>query len=242
MHQKNDFKIKTEQFEGPMEVLLDLIEKRKLSINELSLSNVTDDFISYVKSKDAFPMDESAQFILVASILLLIKSKSLLPNLELTEDEEQSVEDLELRLKLYKLFKELSIKIGDKYGDEVLYSPTKAYIFDNIFAPSKDCKLSLIHDVARDMIKTLPQIYKIPEKIVKKVISLEEMITGLTERIKEGIKMSFNDFSKETSKGDRVNIIVSFLALLELVKRGSIEANQTNRFDDIEFGKRIYHL
>ncbi|MEK7117749.1 MAG: segregation/condensation protein A, partial [Patescibacteria group bacterium] len=82
-----DFKVKTGDFEGPLELLLELIEKRKLHINDVSLSQVADDFIAHIKSLEEFPMNDSADFILIASTLLLIKSKSLLPTLELTEDE-----------------------------------------------------------------------------------------------------------------------------------------------------------
>jgi len=78
------FEIKTERFEGPFDLLLDLIERRKISINEVALAKVTDNFISYIESHEDFPMKESAQFIFVAATLLLIKSKSLLPNLELS--------------------------------------------------------------------------------------------------------------------------------------------------------------
>ena len=91
------FAIKHEKFEGPLELLLDLIEKRKLFINDIALAKVADDYVEYVKTVGDFPLSESAQFILIASTLLLIKSKSLLPNLELSEDEKGNIADLERR-------------------------------------------------------------------------------------------------------------------------------------------------
>ncbi len=72
------FTIKTDKFQGPLDVLLDLIEKRKLHINEISLAKIADDYVSHVNNLGQFPIAESAQFILIASTLLLIKSKSLL--------------------------------------------------------------------------------------------------------------------------------------------------------------------
>src|SRR3989344_4019754 len=93
-----DFKVKVGQFEGPLELILDLIEKRKLHISDLSLSQIADEFIEHTKSYEDFPISDSADFILIASTLLLIKSKSLLPNLSLTEEEQESIEDLENRL------------------------------------------------------------------------------------------------------------------------------------------------
>jgi len=82
------FTIKTESFEGPLDLLLDLIEKRKLYISDISLAKVTDDFIEHIKNIGGIEIGESAHFILVASTLLLIKSKSLLPELALTEEEQ----------------------------------------------------------------------------------------------------------------------------------------------------------
>ena len=97
----NEYQVKTHIFEGPLDTLLSLIEKRKLFINDISLSKVADDYIAYIKSLENFPIADSAHFILIASTLVLIKSKSLLPNLTLSEEEEHSIEDLEARLREY---------------------------------------------------------------------------------------------------------------------------------------------
>src|SRR3989344_5879114 len=107
----NDFKVRVGQFEGPLELLLELIEKKKLHISDVSISQVADEFIEYIKSFETFPTADSADFILIASTLLLIKSKSLLPNLSLTEEEQGSIEDLENRLVIYKKYKELSANL-----------------------------------------------------------------------------------------------------------------------------------
>ena len=94
------YRVKLSQFEGPLAALLDLIEKRKLSINEISLAKVTDQYVEYLKSLEGFPMEEVAGFIAVASTLLLIKSSSLIPSLELSEEETGEIKDLECCLKL----------------------------------------------------------------------------------------------------------------------------------------------
>ena len=80
------FEVKHGEFKGPLEVLLDLIEQKKLHINDVALSRVTDDFLEYTRGHGGFPIAEGAQFAFVASALLLIKSKSLLPNLSLTRE------------------------------------------------------------------------------------------------------------------------------------------------------------
>src|SRR3990167_10380841 len=110
------FAVKTQVFEGPLDLLLELISKRKLFVNDVSLSQVTDDFIAYIQEHDEFPLSESAEFILVASTLMLIKSRSLLPTLELTEEEEESIHDLEDRLALYARTKELAVELKSIFG------------------------------------------------------------------------------------------------------------------------------
>ncbi|MDD4989460.1 MAG: segregation/condensation protein A, partial [Candidatus Pacebacteria bacterium] len=131
------YKIKTEVFEGPLDLLLSLIEKRKLLINEISLAQITDDYIAYIKNTGNQTMGESANFILIASTLLLIKSRSLLPNLSLSEEEEQSIDELEHRLKIYKEIKELSVHIAERFGKEMIFAPQMRK-FDPVFSPDKD--------------------------------------------------------------------------------------------------------
>ena len=92
----SEYKVKTENFEGPLELLLSLIEQKKLFVNEVSLASVTEDYISYVKSFSNIPTSKQiadiSYFIMIAATLILIKSKSLLPNLNLTTEEETETE------------------------------------------------------------------------------------------------------------------------------------------------------
>ncbi|MEK7668988.1 MAG: ScpA family protein [Patescibacteria group bacterium] len=236
-----DFKVKVGDFEGPLELVLDLIEKRKLHISDLSLSQVADEFIEHIKSFEEFPMSDSADFILVASTLLLIKSKSLLPNLPLTEEEQGSIEDLESRLISYKKYKELSGGLSKIFGN-FLYFARENKKANVVFSPTSDISLSSLKSALAEVLKNMPQkIEKLPKVVVQKIISLEEMIDKLTERIKTSIKMSFKNFSHSTSSGragmekeEKINIIVGFLAMLELVKRGAVRASQEEHFKDIE--------
>src|ERR1700741_5234695 len=99
------FSLQTDKFQGPIELLLELIESRKMHISDVSLREVAEAFLSHIESFPELPVADTANFVYVASILLLIKSKSLLPNLELTREEEGSIDELEKRLKLFKLLK-----------------------------------------------------------------------------------------------------------------------------------------
>jgi len=229
---QDNFKITTEVFEGPLDLLLSLIEKRKLLINDISLAKITDNYIEYVKA-NSFSIKQSAHFILIASTLLLIKSKSILPNLELTEEEQQSIEDLELRLKMYKRIKEIEPSISNMFMKSPSFFKQHKTPDIVIFAPSNQITLTSITDNIKSVLKNLPKFERMKKAIVRQVISLETMIIDLTKRIQAGINMSFKEFSKGTSKGEKVNIIVSFLAMLELVKRGVIEVKQEGDFDDI---------
>ena len=227
------YKVRIAGFEGPFDLLLSLIEKRKLFINDISLSKVTDDFIGYVKSIEKFPLALSANFILIASTLLLIKSRSLLPALQLTEEEEGSIDDLERRLKIYKRMKELGLHIRERFGREIIFARQPYQMIEPVFSPDKRLSAQGIFTSIKEVLKNLPKVEILPKAIVQKVITLEEMIKRLTERITSSLKMSFKEFSG-TGKVEKVNVIVGFLAMLELVKQGIISVTQQSMFDDIE--------
>jgi segregation and condensation protein A len=228
----NEFNIKTEIFEGPLDLLLSLIEKRKLFINDISLSKVADDYIGFVKSLDSLPLDQTSHFILIASTLVLIKSKSLLPELSLSYEEEQSIDDLQNQLKLHKRFKELSVLVKDRFGKNIIFNRLQTKKTVVFFAPDKRFSLDFLCAVFKNVLAMFPKVENLPKALVKKVISLEEAIVDLTDRISKTIKMSFKDFSK-FGKVEKVNVIVSFLAMLELVKQGIIQVKQDKDFEDI---------
>ena len=226
------FTIKTQSFEGPLDLLLDLIEKKKLFISDISLAKVTDDFIEHVKMMGSVAISESAHFILIASTLLLIKSKSLLPSLILTEEEQVDIRDLETRLKIYKKIKEASQNIARLFGNEIIFLQSQTRPMTPVFSPEPSFNLEKALFSLKDLINRLPKKENVPKVLLKKVISLEDMIGTLTTRITSHLRMSFKDFTKE-HKENRVNVIVSFLAMLELVKQGIVHASQENNFDDI---------
>jgi segregation and condensation protein A len=226
------FTVKTHSFEGPLDLLLDLIEKRKLFISDISLAKVTDDFISHVRQFENLPMGEAAHFILVASTLLLIKSKSLLPELALSDEEQTDIHDLETRLKIYKRIKDASVHINKIFGDKVIYPQSQSRKMSPVFTPAPEFTLEKALFTLRDLINRLPKKEKLPQHVVKKVVSLEDMIGTLTTRITKHLRMSFKEFTKE-HKENKVNVIVSFLAMLELVKEGVLHVSQETNFSDI---------
>ena len=225
------YQVRTPIFEGPLDVLLTLIEKRKLFINDISLAKVADDYIAHVKSIEKFPIADSASFVLIASTLVLIKSKSLLPNLELTDDEQGDIRDLERRLKIYQRIKELSQWVKINFGKQILFAPEPRKI-EPIFSPHSSMTLTSLHAAIKEALQNLPKKEFLPKVIVNKVMSLEEMINHLAKRVSDSLRMSFRDFSKGR-EANKIEVIVSFLAMLELVKQGVITVAQENHFEDI---------
>ena len=229
-----DFTVKTNHFEGPLELLLSFIEKRKLFINDFSLAEIADDNIAHVNNLENFPLKEISNFIVIASTLILIKSKSLLPTLELTSEEEESIEDLERRLKEYKLIKSLSKNIENRFGMNIIFS-SPAIQAPPVFTPDDSISKESLLRAVNDVVKSFPKDEKKenPKASIKKVISLEEMVDSLTKRIKSNLKTTFREFSGSVGKGERINLIVGFLAMLEMFKGGIVNLSQSENFSDI---------
>lgn len=235
---EESYHIKLEGYEGPFELLLDFIEKKKLFINDISLSKVTDDFIAYINDKDNFPLGLSAQFVLVASTLLLVKSKSLLPSLELTTEEEASIHDLEARLKLYERFKALAAHVKELFCAHPIYERERGPEPPAVFAPSGEMDVPHLHAAALSALANLPKKEAMPEVRIQKAVTLEETIEKLTHRIKAALRVSFSEFAghakgRAVSREEKVGVIVGFLAMLELAKQGAIAVRQESAFDDI---------
>ena len=227
------YKVKTGIFEGPLEVLLDLIEKRKLFINDLSLASVADDYMTYIQKFEQIPIAETADFIFVAATLLLIKSKSLLPMLTLSEEEESDIALLEKRLTLYKRIRELSVSVGKIFGERGLFMPEIREITPS-FLPGGSLSLALVKEATRAVIQSFPKTEFMPKAVVSKVLSLEETIEKLMKRASLALRLSFNDFASSLSREKiKESFIVSFLALLELIRRGIIDAVQNAEGGDI---------
>ena len=236
------YKIKTEVFEGPLEVLLGLIEKRKLFINEISLAAITDDYITYVRGLKTSDISDYTSFISVAATLILIKSRSLIPNLELTTEEESDVASLEHRLELYKLIKEIGVDIAEQFGKNIIFPRLERDIEMRVFAPHESISQTSLLGAINDVVRAIPEPVAVkPEVVVMKIRSLEDTINDLVERVHKSLKMSFREFSAsgdyKTHKEKKVGTIVSFLAMLELVRQGFMEAFQGEDFSDINIEK-----
>lgn len=233
------YHLKTEHFEGPLDLLLHLIEKRKLFISDFSLANVADDYIAHIRRFETFPMNDVANFLLVASTLVLIKSKTILPNLDLTKEEESDIDDLKRRLALYELFRNLAGHVKNNFGKHLMFERSGRPEMQVVFAPDARASAAQLSQSIRDVIQALPKTVVVPKATIKKVVSLEEMMTRLASRVTQALKTSFSQFSRyehgrAIPKENRVEIIVSFLAMLELVKQGVVHVTQHEDYGDID--------
>ena len=226
------FSIKTDVFEGPLELLLDLVEKRKLLINDISLAAVTDEYMATVAHMQELSLPNTASFVQLAATLLLIKSKSLLPVLELTQEEEQGIDDLEIRLKRYQLYRDIAVEIGKQFGTTMSHERQFVPSARPLFVTDKYTTRDGLEAAIGDVLVNLPKKEVKPKVQVRKVISLEEMMDRLQKRIEAQAKLTFSELVADNK--EKTHQIVGFLAILESVKQGSILVAQLNRFDDIE--------
>lgn len=226
------FEVKQEKFEGPLDLLLDLIEKEKLSISEVSLGKVTDEYLKEIRSIDKINPEELAEFLVVAAQLMLIKSRSLLPTLELSPEEEESIEELEKRLEEYRHIRELvkELKTLELKGMHIYTREVYGGV-ESVFYPPKKISEKYLFTSFSTFIKSLPKLEKLTEERLKKIISLEEKIKHIRSFLHGAVERVFSDIIKGT-KG-KTEIIVSFLALLELARQQFVDLRQEKTFGEI---------
>ncbi len=232
------FQVKTQHYTGPLGKLLELIEEKKLEITQISLAEVTGDFLKYVKELGA--QNEPgivADFLVVAAKLVLIKSKVLLPMLELTKEEEEDIQDLEGRLRIYREFKvaaEHLKKLWDKkhisYGRELL----KSLGDTSFFYPPKELKVSDLVRAVQHLAMTLQALIPEAQTVKRAVVTIEQKMEELLNRFKDAGQQSFRTLSQQKS---RQEVIVLFLAILHLLKDRVVKVSQSDRFSDITFEK-----
>ncbi len=230
---QNNFELELEQFKGPLATLLELIEKRKLPINEISLSQVADEFIAK-SSKMQFNKMLYAEFVSISATLILIKSRTLLPVLEREEDDPES-EELKKRLQALSELKQVAKQLKNNYGSrtylELGFRPKPNrihYIKPREFIENH-------HEYIKQIISRFD---KREDKNItikrKKIKSLEEVLKDIERKVNEYAKINFSELSLKS----REDKLVAFLAVLELRRKGKVELKQ-NKKGDIEIERNI---
>lgn len=224
------FALETPHFQGPLEALLDMIEARKMLVSDVSLAEVCDSYLAYIEQLPEMPLSETSQFILVASTLLLIKSRTLLPTLQLSTEESESVQELERRLARLRVIRNATKQLRTRWGTEPLLMARKAPDRPPLFSPG-EASVPGIFAAAKRLLATIPPTAeKLAQATVAPVVALEEVISQLRTRLSGAVRATWSEITRGAGRHER---IVHFLAILELVRSGSASASQDKLFGDI---------
>lgn len=229
------YKVKIEKFEGPFDLLLRMIEEEEMDITEISLAKIADQFVEHLRQMENVNPTEMADFLVVAAKLLWIKSKALLPALEL-EGEDGS--DLAAQLKIYKEYRDASLvihkMISKKHFTFVRERPPLAS-GEILFNPPTWLTKEKLVGIIREIIEDLEPIVRLPRGVVRAAISIHEKIQQIRNLIRENIEIKFHAIVSKAK--NKVEVIVNFLAVLELLKQRHIVVEQDKMFGEINIKK-----
>lgn len=241
-----DINVKLESFEGPMDLLLSLIEKNKIDIYDIPIALITDQYMDYLDSMDAEKMENMSEFIVMASKLLKIKSRMLLPRLD-EEDEEEGDprEELVARLIEYKLFKEIAQGLGERQGlcanryfgdgDSDMLKRARADVpikLDELF---KNVSGSMLYETYTELMRRVevkPDKAKaIAKAVYVETFKIEEKMDYIQNLLRINPNIAFKKMFRPNST--KTEIVVTFMAMLELIKDACIRAEQSEAFGEI---------
>lgn len=232
-----EFILKHKKFEGPFELLIDLIGKEKLAISDISLAQVTDEYMAYVRTLEKLDPEALAEFLVVAAQLMLIKSRSLLPTLVLTDEEEESIDELEKRLAEFKKLRELVHELKRwEAARPFMISRESFTACEPIFYPPPKLTLEKIEQAFSSFLAAIPKVHRLAEEKLKRVISLQEKINHVRQFLMNSVEQAFSELVSGSK--EKVEVIVSFLAILELARQKFINLDQHELFSDIKI-KRL---
>lgn len=230
------FELRHDYYSGPMEKLLALIEERELEVTRVNLASVTADFIAYVEGLgESVSPEIFSDFIVIAARLLVIKSKELIPNLELTEEEESNIMDLEVRLKLYREFKAagelLKRRWEEKtplYGRPFLSGRAEDH---GVFYPSAQITRDGLHGVLEQLLHVVADLVPETKTVAHNgLVTLQQKMNELITRLKNQSALTIRG---RASVKEKQEVIVMFLAILHLLAGRLAEVDQEEQFGDI---------
>lgn len=224
--------IKIQSFEGPLDLLLQLIEAQKLPITEVALADVTEQYSREI-ARGTIPTEEVADFLVIAAKLLLLKSRTLLP--ELAPEAEEGASLVE-QLKVYKLYRDKLPIIEELWnaGAVAIARPKMPASWHALFRPPETLEPRQLRDGMIAVINKIVPAQKVLKYLVERAVTVQEKIVHILDRLKSGLSAHFSTLLKA---GNRSEAIVSFLALLELTKQRVVAAQQKGLFEEIEVRK-----
>lgn len=231
------FSVEHEEFSGPLALLLELIDEQKLEIRDVSLAKVADGFLKYIEEQDV-PSDELADFLIVASRLIYLKSRELMPFLRIDE-EDAAAAKLEDHLRVYQEFVAAAALLEERYMKAPMFLRDAGKAM-RMRAPQplreetlpKNVTINGLHDAFLSVLRRLEPFFALQHTSIERIKSVEERIDELKSAIATRAHMRFRDVV--AGAGSKVEIVVSFLALLELLRRKHIRAEQKHHGADIE--------
>jgi len=224
---------KVEHFEGPLDLLLQLVEQEELDISNVSLAKVADQFVQHVNEHPNIELEELADFLLVAAKLVYLKSKLLLPSLYDQELEEGP--DLETQLRTYREFVRVSREIDHMWNSKKCsFVRTRRIVKQTevVFSPPPEVTVESLRETMLRVIARIAPLLKLPQAAVERVVTIQEKISQLFARIKDTARVTFREFVGRSAS--RPEAVASFLALLELVKQRFVRVSQQALFHDID--------
>ena len=239
----NKYAIKTENFEGPIELLCTLIEKNKMNIYDINLSEITDQYIEYINEMERMNLEVTSEFLVMASALLYLKSRKLLPNKQ-EEEEEITEEELIRRIVEYKKYKDITTKLKENFE---MFSNRFYKMPEEINLPKKELDIEYTPE-------TIPEIYsdlveRNSEKLNKNAKNIEKIAitenytvaNKLKDMFKELIRHKKFVFNKLFSikQHNKNEVVTAFSGLLELSRRSKVTTDQEELFSDILVEKKI---
>ena len=244
-----DYSIQTKKYEGPMELLFDLISRNKIDIRDISIVEITYQYMEYVDHVKSIDMDLASDFIMMATRLLEIKSRYILYVKDKGENEQDPRQELIDQIEEYKKYRQIAEEIKDKIKE---YDNRFYRQEEELELEEEDDNLDLsrinldeIENLLPDLFKILDQVKKNDKELEKnpnlkkivenRTISVEDRIKSLRSKIKEEERLSF---IQSLESQDKKEVIASFLAMLELIKLKEIEIIQDKKNKDIIIIKR----
>ena len=234
--------VKVENFEGPLDLLCHLIDKNKMKIHEINLSEITKQYIEYINEQEKMNLEIASEFIVMASTLLYLKSKNLLPKQDL-EEKEITEEELIRRIIEYKKFKEISKNFKENYNE---FSNRYFKATEKIQLPKqkmeKTFKENIISDLYKDLIERNSVRLNQNAKNIEKIALVENYT--ISSKVKEMFKILIKDkkfiFNKiySVNKKNKQEVVTAFSGLLELSRRSKVETTQSEIFGDIIVNKQ----
>jgi len=235
LHSTNDYQVTTSVYEGPLDLLLELIERAELDITTIALAKVTDQFLAYLHQLPDLNADEVSGFLVIAARLVQIKSAALLPrptNID-EEMEEDPGEALVRQLKEYKKYKQVALILASRESEGLrtyLRLATPIIQVQPIIDMG-EFDLSDLLSAAQEALKVNVGLLPLDEVVSLPRITIREKIATILNSIQKQKSLSFSSLLKSRTK---IEIVITFLAVLELIKRNVLEVVQENTFSDID--------